>query len=220
MAAPGWQDQIVARPDGGSGEANADAAWRLAVAARAARAYAASEKLAAVAAAGSVGTGLADRFSDLELDCYCVDPPGDLDRSGPVRVLGGDLEALWDYNPDEEEWSDEYRLGDLAVMVSSFLVSTIDRFIDDVVLRADTDPVEHMCMAALHRCRPLHGPELISAWRARAIYPDTLVAAVVQRSPRSRSVRIFAGAEPEIGLLADPAAGSAVQLFKRETAGP
>jgi hypothetical protein len=96
---PGWQDQIVARPDGGSGAANADAAWRLAVAARAARAYAAGGKLAALAAARSVGAGLADRFSDLELDCYWADPPGDLDRSGPVRVLGGDLEALWEYDP-------------------------------------------------------------------------------------------------------------------------
>lgn len=66
--------------------------------------------------------------------------------------------------------------------VSSFLVSTIDRFVDGVVLRTDTDPVKHMRMAALHRCRPLHGPELISAWRARAVYPDKLVAAVVERS--------------------------------------
>ena len=182
MPVPGWQDQIVARPDAESGAANAHAVWRLAVAAQAARAYAANDKLAALAAAGSVGTGLADRFSDLELDCYWVDPPGDLDRSGPVRVLGGDLAALWDYDPDEQEWSDDYRLGGLAVTVSSFLVSTIDRFIDDVVLRADTDPVKHMRMAALHRCRPLRGADLISAWRARVVYPDTLVAAVVERS--------------------------------------
>jgi hypothetical protein len=179
---PGWQDQIVARPDGESGEANVHAAWRLALAEQAARAYASNEKLAALTAAGSVGTGLADRFSDLELDCYWFDPPGDLDRSGPVHVLGGELEALWDHGPDEEEWSEDYRLGELAVTVSSFLVSTIDRFIDDVVLRTDADPVKHMRLAALHRCRPLRGPELISAWRARAVYPDKLVAAVVERS--------------------------------------
>ena len=175
----------MARPGSGSGDASAHVAWRLALAEYAAPAYASSGKLAAVAAAGSVGAGLADRFSDLELDCYWVDPPGDLDRSGPVHLLGGELEALWDYDPDEEEWSDEYRLGDLGVTVSSFLVSTIDRFIDDVVLRADTDPVKHMRMAAVHRCRPLHGPELISAWRARAVYPDTLVAAMVKRSLRA-----------------------------------
>jgi hypothetical protein len=182
MPAPGWQDQAVARLVGESGAANVHAAWRLALAEQAARAYASSEKLAALTVAGSVGAGLADRFSDLELDCYWFDPPGDLDRSGPVQVLGGELEALWDYDRDEEEWSDDYRLGELEVTVSSFLVSTIDRFVDDVVLRADTDPVKHMRMAALHRSRPLHGPELISAWRARALYPDKLVAAVVERS--------------------------------------
>ena len=57
---------------------------------------------------------------------HLVDPQDDPDRSGPVHVLGGDLEALWDYDPHEEERSDDYRLGDLAVTVSSFLVSTID----------------------------------------------------------------------------------------------
>jgi hypothetical protein len=105
MPVAGWQDQIVARPDGGSGAASAHAAWRLAVAEQAAQAYAANDKLAALTVAGSVGAGLADRFSDLELDCYWVDPPGDLDRSGPVHVLGGELEALWDYDHDEQEWS-------------------------------------------------------------------------------------------------------------------
>jgi hypothetical protein len=183
MPVPGWEDPTVGRPDGEPGEANVHAAWRLALAERAARAYASNEKLAALTVAGSVGTGLADRFSDLELDCYWFDPPSDLDRAGPVHVLGGELEALWDYDPDEEEWSDDYRLGELEVTVSSFLVSTIDRFVDDVVLRTDTDPVKHMRMAALHRSRPLHGPELISAWRARAaVYPDKLVAAMVARS--------------------------------------
>jgi hypothetical protein len=195
MPVLGWQDQIVARPGGESGEANVHAAWRLALAGQAARAYVSNEKLAALTAAGSVGTGLADRFSDLELDCYWFDPPSDIDRAGPVHVLSGELEALWDYDHDEEEWSDEYRLGDLAVTVSSFLVSTIDRFVDDVVLRADTDPVKHMRMAALHRCRPLHGPELISAWRARAVYPDTLVAAVVERSLSSDVLQGWAARE-------------------------
>lgn len=170
----------MARPGGES--VNVHAGWRLALAERAARAYAPNEKLAALTASGSVGAGLADRFSDLELDCYWFDPPSDTDRSGPVRVLGGELEALWDYDQDDEEWSDDYRLGGLEVTVSSFLVSTIGRFIDDVVLRTHTDPVKHMRMAALHRCRPLHGPELISAWRARACYPGTLVTAVVERS--------------------------------------
>jgi hypothetical protein len=42
----------------------------MAVAGRAAGAYAPNRRLAVLAVAGSVGSGLADRFSDLELDCY------------------------------------------------------------------------------------------------------------------------------------------------------
>jgi hypothetical protein len=57
----------VTGPGGEAGQANVHAAWRMAQARRAAQAYAGNSKLAAMAVAGSVGSGLADRFSDLEL---------------------------------------------------------------------------------------------------------------------------------------------------------
>jgi hypothetical protein len=155
----------------------------MALAKTAAREYARNGQLAALAVAGSVGAGLADRFSDLELDCYWLSGPGELDRTGPVHALGGDLTAVWDYDPDEEEWSEDYRLGDLDVTVSNFLASTIERFIDDVVLRADTDPVKHMRLAALRQSRPLAGAQIIASWQARAaVYPDSLVSALVVQS--------------------------------------
>jgi hypothetical protein len=186
----------VARLDGGSREANAHAAWRLQQAQRAARAYASNKKLAALTVAGSVGTGLADRFSDLELDCYWLAPLSDLDRLGPIRELGGDSETIWDYAPDIEEWSDDYQLGDLHVSISSFLVGTIERFLDDVLVRTDTDPVKHIRLAALQRCLPLNGAELVRAWRTRAVlYPDELVAAVVEQSLDSEVLRGWAARE-------------------------
>jgi hypothetical protein len=155
----------------------------MALAGRAAGAYAGNAKLAALAAAGSVGSGLADRFSDLELDCYWFSAPGDLDRTAPVDALGGELKHLWDYDQDEEEWSEDYRLGELDVTVSNFLTGTIDRFFDEMVLRADTDPVKYMRLAALQRSRPLVGAELIASWRARADgYPDKLVSAMAEKS--------------------------------------
>lgn len=173
----------MARSHADTGDANVHAAWRLALAEQSAEAYVSNEKLAAMTVAGSVGSGLADRFSDLELDCYWLAPPSNLDRSDPIRLLGGELEVLSDYDHDDEEWSDDYRLAHLDVTVSSFLVDTIDRFLDDVVLRIDTDPVKHMRLAALERSRPLLGAELISSWRGRAdLYPDALVTAMVERS--------------------------------------
>jgi len=89
----------VAGTSGDASQPNVHAAWRMAQARRAAQAYQPNPKLAALAVAGSVGSGLADQFSDLELDCYWFSAPGNQDRTGPIDALGGDLTALWDYDP-------------------------------------------------------------------------------------------------------------------------
>jgi hypothetical protein len=170
-------------PDGMPGAENVHAAWRMEVARRAAGVYARNPNLAALAVAGSVGAGIADRFSDLELDCYWARPPSDADRLAPVRALGGELIALWDYDHDEEEWSEDYLVGELGVTVSNFLVSSVEQFLDDVLVRASTDPVRHMRLAALQRSLPLLGTELMASWRARAgTFPRTLVSALVEQA--------------------------------------
>ena len=167
----------------GQGVVNGHAAWRMAVASRAAAGYAGNPGLAVLAVAGSVGAGLADRFSDLELDCYWSRPPDEAERLAPVRSLGGQLIALWDYDHDDQEWSEDYRVGELDITVSNFLVSSAEQFLDDVVLRADTDPVRHMRLAAFQRCRPLLGAETMASWRVRAdTFPDTLVTALVEQA--------------------------------------
>lgn len=150
---------------------------------RAAAAYAGNEKLAALAVAGSVGAGLADRFSDLELDCYWSGPPCDADRTGPISALGGELTGWWDYDEADREWAEDYLLGDLGVTVSNFTTGTVEQFLDEVVQRADTDPVKHMRLAALQRSRPLVGGDLINSWRARADrFPGELATALVQQA--------------------------------------
>jgi len=181
---------------GGVGAGNVHAGWRMAVARRAAEAYQGNRNLAAVAVAGSVGAGLADRFSDLELDGYWIGPPTDMDRVAPVHALGGELTHWGEYDQDEEEWSEEYRVGELGVTVSNFLVGSIERFLDDVVLRASTDPVRHMRLAALQRSRPLLGAELMAAWRARAdAFPDRLVSALVEQALAPEVLRGWAARE-------------------------
>jgi hypothetical protein len=172
------------QPAGGKpGEVNVHAAWRMEVARRAARAYAGNGKLAALTAAGSVGAGLADRFSDLELDCYWSSAPSDADRTGPIDALGGELTGFWDYDAGDQEWGEEYLVGDLGVTISNFTTGTIGQWLDDVVLNADTAPVKHMRLAALQRSRPLLGAELITSWRARAdSFPRELVSALVRQA--------------------------------------
>jgi hypothetical protein len=186
----------VAGTSGDTGQPNVHAAWRMAQAATAARAYQPNPKLAALAVGGSVGSGLADQFSDLELDCYWFSAPGDSDRAGPINALGGHLTALWDYDQDDEEWSEDYRLGELDVTVSNFLTDTIERFLDQVVEHADTDPVKHMRLAALQRSSPLLGAELMASWRVRAGgYPDELVSAMVERALNPRVLGSWAARE-------------------------
>lgn len=159
------------------------ASWRLAVARTAADAYAGNRRLAAFVVAGSVGAGLADEFSDLELDCYWSEPPSDRDRLAPIESLGGRLEAFWDFDADDEEWSEDYRIGQLDVTVSNFTVGSVERFIDAVTVDADTDPVKHMRLAAIQRGLALQGADLDAGWRDRAgAYPDALVLAMVEQS--------------------------------------
>lgn len=167
----------------GQEQVSAHASWRMAAAERAARVYGANERLAVLAVAGSVGSGLADQFSDLELDCYWHEPPGDRDRRAPIERLGGQLEAFWDYDGGDEEWSEDYLLGGLPVTVSNFVTGTAERFLDAVTVQADTDPVKHMRLAAIRRSRPLVGAGLAGRWQDRAgQYPDRLVTAMVEQS--------------------------------------
>lgn len=168
-----------------AGEENVHAAWRLAVAKRVAETYSGNPNVAALAAAGSGGAGQADRFSDLELDCYWFRPPIDAERLGPVEAMGGTLLALWDFDEDDEEWSEDYRVGELDITVSNFLAGSIDRFLDDVVVRLSTEPVRHMRLAAVQRSLPLIGADLMASWRARAdAFSDPLVGPGSAGRPR------------------------------------
>jgi len=165
----------------GASSVNADVAWRMSLARQVADAYRFNARLAALTVAGSAGSGLADRWSDLELDCYWRQAPTDRDRSDPIESVGGDLGEFWEYDPSDQEWAENYRLGALEVTISNFTVDSVGYFLDAVTVEADTDPAKHMRLAAIQRCRPLLGAEFISAWRARAKqYPDRLADVMVE----------------------------------------
>jgi predicted nucleotidyltransferase len=59
---------------------NQDSQWRLALAERIAAAYIENPKAAVVMIAGSVGRGVADRYSDIEIDVYYTEPPTEAER--------------------------------------------------------------------------------------------------------------------------------------------
>jgi hypothetical protein len=141
--------------------------------------YAATGKVGAVLAAGSVGRGRADAYSDLELDVYWQVPPSDADRLGVITALGAELVELWPY--EQDEWSENYRLDGVDVGVSGFLAEWLTTCIEDVVERADPDVLKQVRLAALNDGIVLHGAELVDAWRAGSrSYPDALAEAVAR----------------------------------------
>jgi hypothetical protein len=140
-------------------------------------AYTANPKVAGVLLAGSVARGIADQFSDIEIDVYWHTPPTDEDRMAPIEQSGWQLVYR---HVDENEWADGFLIAGVKVDTSQFLVSTIDRWLDDAIIRADTEPEYQVRITAIQQGRPLHGAELIERWRARtAVYPDALAHAMV-----------------------------------------
>lgn len=146
---------------------------------RAAPAYAATGNVVAVVAAGSVGRGHADAYSDLELDVYWARPPSDDERLAPITALGGRLDELWPYEPAEAEWAENYQVDGCDVGVSGYLAEWLTGCIDDVVLRADPDNLKQMRLAALNEGMAVFGEDAVAGWRSRSgEYPDELAVAV------------------------------------------
>ena len=176
---------------------------RRALAAQIASHYADSPKVAAVALAGSVARGWADEHSDIELDVYWAEPPADADRLGPIISAGGHIDIfwsdppspeehqwifdrtggtisqLWPYEPDE--WSEHYYVRGISIGISGFVVSTIEQYIDDVLVRHDTADEAQMRLAALQAGVPLAGESLLRRWQTRITeYPHGLTVAVLR----------------------------------------
>jgi predicted nucleotidyltransferase len=161
---------------------------RRAIARRAAEQYAANPAVAAVLLAGSVARGLADDFSDIELDIYWRRAPTEVER---VAAAAG---AGWEpirAEKDEHEWADSYRIDGVKLDASSFLTSTIDGYLSAVLLHADTEPELQVRVTALLQGQPFHGAGVIGAWRDRCSpYPTSLALAMVAKGlalrPRER----------------------------------
>lgn len=138
--------------------------------------YAANPKVAAVLLAGSVARGLADKFSDIEIDIFWHAPPTDADRSAPIE------RARWPIvyrHVDENEWADSFLIAGVKVDTSQFLVSTIDGWLDDALVRANIEPEYQVRITAIQHGQPLYGAEMIERWRAKtAGYPDALAHAM------------------------------------------
>lgn len=176
--------------------------WRQELARQLAAYYAEQPKIAAVALAGSVARGWADRHSDIELDIYWAEPPTVVERLAPITAGGGQIDIFWADPPPEaayrrlfdqrggllsqlwpfegDEWSEHYYIEGINIGVSGFLTTTIERYLADVLETYATDDERQMRLAAIQNALPLHGAPLLERWQARtSAYPDQLAAALI-----------------------------------------
>lgn len=158
---------------------NHESEWRLAKGKQVAALYAKNPKLRALVVAGSVGRGWADEWSDIELDLFWNEPPTDDDRKSVIEGVNGTIAYYFPLEGDE--WSDAYFVDGLKFEISSFLVSTLEQYIADVIERCDDTVEKHLRLAALQNSIVLHGDELIQQWRAKiSNYPDALAEKIIR----------------------------------------
>ena len=72
--------------------------------------------------------------------------------------------AFWDYDEDDDEWSEDYRIGEPR-SPSATRSTAIEAFLAAGVEKAEIDPVKHMRLAAIQRCLPLRGGEHVAGGR-------------------------------------------------------
>lgn len=160
---------------------NHESEWRLAKGKEVAALYEKNQKLRALVVAGSVGRGWADEWSDIELDLFWNEPPTDDDRKSVIEAAKGTIEYY--YPLEGDEWSDAYFVDGLKFEISSFLVSTLGKYIADVIELYDIAIEKHLRLAALQNSIVLHGEDSIQEWRSKiAHYPDAVAEKIIREN--------------------------------------
>jgi hypothetical protein len=151
---------------------NAASRWRFEFARRIAASYARNPKVQAIQVAGSVGRGTADRYSDIEIDIYYSEPPTEAERRAAVVGCGAVVDSL---DQDEDEWEEQMLLDGVHAATSTFLSSTMERYLRQVVDEGEIVPAAQTRLYSLQHAIPLMGEELVEQWREKAAaYPTRL----------------------------------------------
>src|SRR5215831_15492000 len=160
---------------------NEESVRRLALAQQLVPYYYANPKVAAVAVAGSVARGFADRFSDLDLAVYWSVAPTDQERKEIIeRARGRHVQLVASFG-EEVRWLDTYEVDGFAIDVLNVDVETTSRILDDVLERSDPSLSKQRHLATLLSALPLADhSSLLAAWQSRVqVYPRALSVAMV-----------------------------------------
>jgi hypothetical protein len=170
---------------------NPDSLWRQSLARRIAPAYSTNPNIAAVILGGSTARGHADRYSDIELGVFWLQPPTEIERNSAIVQSGGHLIRLYPYDPIEEVWSDDFTMGvsgsnaekeGVFTEVVHYTTEFMNQTLDAVLLQHNPDELKQNLIAGVFDGIPLHNPTLILEWKTRAAdYPQGLQVAVINR---------------------------------------
>ncbi len=165
---------------------NEASAGRLALAQKLAPFYCANPKVAAVAVAGSVALGYADRFSDLDLAVFWSLEPTDQERREIIKHAKGRHTQLAASHGEEACWLDTYEVDGIAIDVRHMDVETTRRLLADVLERSDPSLSKQRHLAALLSALPLaDSSAVLTDWQSRAkVYPHALSVAIVREHLR------------------------------------
>lgn len=141
--------------------------------------YKQNPKVEAILLAGSVSRGWQDEHSDIELHILWNEPPSDEDRLAPIEKAEGEILSFHPY--EDEEWSEAYLTNDgVKLEISSFLTSSIDKMIEDVVIRTETDYDKQCIAASVYYGQSLFGKEKITQLKNTVhTYPEELTKEMI-----------------------------------------
>jgi hypothetical protein len=135
--------------------------------------YKQNPKVEAVLLGGSVSRNWHDEYSDIELFIFWKEAPTDEDRKAPIHTVNGRIIDFYPY--EDEEWSETYESDGIKLEISNFLTSTIQKVVDDVTVKFETDLDKQCLVAAIYDGIPLYGEELIVQLKKKVeVYPKEL----------------------------------------------
>ena len=138
------------------------------IAQRIADAYIAHTEPRAVLLTGSVGEGLADELSDIDLIVYYdAQPPEPALERVHVQIGSTELER--------KGYGVNFRVDDVECEVGHFLVEGTERTLSTVLDDQEVDTLVHKHLMGITSGQALYGESLIQSWQSRAAaFPESL----------------------------------------------
>jgi len=155
--------------------------WRSALAQQIAPHYHANPKVRAVALAGSVALGDADRSSDIDLSVFWAAPPTGKEHRDIIKRVGKGGGSRFPFHGNAGGWSEEFEVGGVAIDVRHMTVEATERILADVLERADPSLAKQQHLATLLSALLLSGSSVLTQWQQQAlVYPHELGVAMVR----------------------------------------